>query len=119
MNIAFPYQFNTFYRTAEATDDQHIIDLLEQLLFTSPGERVNRPSFGSGLLQILFGPTSPELAAATQLMMQGAIQQYMGSLIHVDSIDVVSEEATVQVTVRYLNRRTQQRQIAQLTRSAP
>ena len=79
MNILFPYQFNTRGRTAEADEDRHIRDLIEQLLFCSPGERVNRPDFGTGLLQLVFAPNSPELAAATQLMIQGALQQWLGS----------------------------------------
>ena len=67
MNTVFPYQFDARGRTAEADDERHIRDLIEQLLFTAPGERVNRPTFGSGLLQLVFAPNSPELAAATTL----------------------------------------------------
>jgi len=119
MNIAFPYRFDTRGRTAEADDDLHIRDLIEQLLFTSPGERVNRPTFGSGLLQLVFAPNSPELAAATQLMIQGALQQWLGELIQVDAVDVESNDAQVVVTVRYLVRLTQQPQVAQFTRERP
>jgi phage baseplate assembly protein W len=108
MNILFPYQFNTRGRTAEADEDRHIRDLIEQLLFCNPGERVNRPDFGSGLLQLVFAPNSPELAAATQLMIQGALQQWLGELIRVDGVDVRSEDATLSITVRYVIRRTQQ-----------
>jgi hypothetical protein len=119
VNVAFPYRFDARLRTAEADDDRHIRELIEQLLFTTPGERVNRPDFGSGLLQLVFAPASPELAAATQLLIQGALQQWLGELILVDAVEVRSDDATVGVTVRYLVRRTQQRQTAQFARARP
>ncbi|RPI80740.1 MAG: hypothetical protein EHM42_11705, partial [Planctomycetaceae bacterium] len=87
--------------------------------FTSPGERVNRPTFGSGLLQLLFAANSPELAAATQLLVQGALQQWLGELIQVDAVEVTHEEAKLRVEVRYVVRRTQQRQLATFTQGAP
>ena len=119
MNPEFPYQFDARGRTAEADDERHIRDLIEQLLFTAPGERVNRPTFGSGLLQLVFAPNSPELAAATQFQVQGALQQWLGDLILVQGVDVVSADATLSVTVRYIIRRTQQQRVAQFTGGAP
>ena len=83
MNIDFPFHFDDRGRTAPTDDDDHVRDMIEQLLFTSPGERVNRPDFGSGLLQLVFAPNSPELAAAVQFMVQAALQQYLGDLIDV------------------------------------
>ena len=76
MNIDFPFHFDGRGRTAATDDDDHIRDMIEQLLFTSPGERVNRPDFGSGLLQMVFAPNSPELAAALQFTTQAALQRY-------------------------------------------
>ena len=83
MNIDFPFHFDGRGRTAATDDDDHIRDMIEQLLFTSPGERVNRPDFGSGLLQLVFAPNSPELAAALQFTMQAALQRWLGDLIDV------------------------------------
>jgi phage baseplate assembly protein W len=119
MNLAFPYQFNSRGRTADANHDDHLRDLIEQLLFTSPGERVNRPTFGSGLLQLVFAPNSPELAAATQLMIQGALQQWLGELIQVDAVRVESDDANLRITVGYRSRLTQLRQVAQFTKVRP
>lgn len=119
MNLAFPYRFDPRGRTAEADEERHIRDLIEQLLFTAPGERVNRPTFGSGLLQLVFGPNSPELAAATQFQVQGALQQWLGDLIQVQGVEVESEETTLRVTVRYTIRRTQQQRVEQFTGGAP
>jgi phage baseplate assembly protein W len=116
MNIAFPFQFSTRGRTAEVDDERHIRDLIEQLLFTLPGERVNRPDLGSGLMQLVFSANSPELAAATQFQVQGALQQWLGDLIYVEAVEATSVEATLTVTVRYVIRRTQQRTSAQFQR---
>lgn len=116
MQIEYPFQFDGRGRTAIAGDDDRIRQMIEQVLFTSPGERVNRPTFGTGLLQVVFGPNSPELAASTQLLVQGALQQWLGDLILVQAVNVVSDDSTLQVTVQYVVRLTQQQQTAQFTR---
>lgn len=107
MNIDFPFHFDGRGRTA-ATDDDHIRDMIEQLLFTSPGERVNRPDFGSGLLQLVFAPNRTELASAVQFTTQAALQRYLGDLIDLQALDVTAQDATLSVTVKYVVRSTQQ-----------
>src|SRR5713101_7320321 len=102
MNIDFPFHFDGRGRTASTIDDDHIRDMIEQLLFTNPGERVNRPDFGSGLLQMVFAPNSPELAAALQFTMQAALQRYLGDLIDLQSLQVSAEDATLSVAVKYV-----------------
>lgn len=114
--IDYPFQFDGRGQTATAIEDDHIRDLIEQVLFTSPGERVNRPDFGSGVLQLVFAPNSDVLAAATQMMVQGALQQWLGTLIQVEAVEVQSQDATLQVTVQYLIRRTQEQRVAQFNR---
>jgi hypothetical protein len=116
MNIDFPFHFDIRGRTATTDDEDHIRDMIEQVLFTSPGERVNRPDFGSGLMQLVFAPNSAELATSTQFLVQGALQQWLGDLIEVNEVQVVSDDSTLRVTVRYTIRRTQQRQVAQFQR---
>ncbi len=116
MNIDFPFHFDGRGRTADTDDDDHIRDLIEQVLFTSPGERVNRPDFGCGLKQLVFAPNSDELAAATQFLVQGALQQWLGNLIQVEGVEVESQDSTLRVTITYLVRRNQQRQTAQFSR---
>ena len=110
--IAFPYRFDGGGRTANTDSERHIRDLIEQTLFTSPGERVNRPAFGTGLQQLVFAPNSEELATATQFLIQGALQQWLGHLIQVEAVKVESEDAALKVTVQYVVRLTQMRQSA-------
>jgi phage baseplate assembly protein W len=119
MNIDFPFHVNASGRTATTDDADHIRALIEQVLFTNSGERVNRPDFGSGLMQLVFAPNSDELAAATQFLVQGALQQWLGDSIIVESVEVQSKEATLRVSIQYVIRRSQQRQIAEFTREIP
>ncbi len=113
--VDYPFSFDNRGRTSDTTADDHIRDLIEQVLFTSPGERVNGPTFGCGLNQLVFAPNSLELAAATQFLVQGALQQWLGDLIVVDSVQVESVDATLRVTISYIVRRTQTRQTAVFT----
>jgi uncharacterized protein len=114
--IDYPLHFDSRGRTARSTEDEHIRDLIEQVLFTAPGERVNRPTFGSGILQLLFAPNNDAIAAATQLTVQGALQQWLGDLIQFEAVDVQAEDSTLRVLVQYTTRKSQQRQVAQFTR---
>jgi uncharacterized protein len=115
MNIGFPFEFDASGRTASASDGDHIRELIEQVLFTGPGERVNRPDFGSGLMQMVFQPNSSELAAALQFTVQGALQQTLGNLVQLQAVEVSSSDSLLQVTVQYTVVGTQQSQTAQFT----
>ncbi len=108
MNIDFPFHFDSRGRTAATDDDDHIRDMIEQFLFTNAGERVNRPDLGSGLLQLIFAPNSPELASTLQFTIQAGLQQWLGDVIEVRELEVTSEEATIRVELKYLLRRTQE-----------
>jgi uncharacterized protein len=119
MNLDFPYHFDARGRTAEVDYDAHIRDLIEQVLFTAPGERVNRPDFGSGLLRLVFAPNSTELAATTQYLVQASLQQYLGDRIQVEAVQVENADATLRILVRYRVRRTQTLQTAEFTKGVP
>jgi len=119
MNFAYPYQFDSAGRTATTDDTTHVRDMIEQLLFTASGERVNQPDFGSGLLQMVFAPNSNELAAALQFTTQAAIQRYLGDLIDLQQLTVNAGDATLSVTVQYIIRASQQSQTNTFVRSAP
>ncbi|HRJ53124.1 MAG TPA: GPW/gp25 family protein [Candidatus Thiothrix moscowensis] len=116
MNIAYPYRFDTCGRTATVSDDSHIRDMIEQFLFTNPGERVNRPDFGSGLMQMVFAPNSHELASALQFTVQAGLQQWLGDVIEVHALQVTSEDATLRVDLQYRVRRNQEIRITSFVR---
>lgn len=114
--IAFPWRTDAHGRTARADDASHVRDLIEQVLMTSPGERVNRPAFGSGLLRVPFSPLSDEIAGTTQFLVQGALQQWLGDRIEVQGVEVDAVESTLTVTVHYVIRRTGEAQVATFVR---
>ncbi|MEK6300581.1 MAG: GPW/gp25 family protein [Acidobacteriota bacterium] len=115
MNIDFPFHFDGRGRTATTDDDDHIRDMIEQLLFTSPGERVNRPDFGSGLLKMVFAPNSKELASTLEGAVQAAIQRWLGDLIELQKLKVTAEESTLFLELSYLVRRTNEVRTAELS----
>lgn len=101
VDVDFPYHFDDRGWTAATGRDDHVRDMIEQLLFTAPGERVNRPEFGSGILQLVFAPNSPEVAAALQFSTQAALIQYLGDVIDVRDVRVRAEDATLRVEIDY------------------
>jgi phage baseplate assembly protein W len=117
--IDFLLAFDARGRTTLTHDDDHIRDMIEQLLFTAPGERANRPDFGSGLLQMVFAPNSTDVAATLQLTTQAAVQRYMGDIIDLQQLQITADDATLAVSVRYLVRTTSRTQQATFTRSIP
>jgi hypothetical protein len=117
MNLSLPYRVDGRGRTAEAeNEDAHIRDLIETVLFTVPGERVNRPDFGCGLMQFVFAPNSVELAATLQALVQGSLQQWLGSRIRIEAVEADSVDATLSVKVRYTVLATQTSRSASFTR---
>ncbi len=116
MNIDFPFHFDSRGRTAATDDDDHIRDMIEQFLFTNPGERVNRPDFGSGLLQLVFAPNSPELASALQFTIQAGLQRWLGDVIEVQKLEVTSQESELRVLVQYVVKRTSEQHTATFER---
>ncbi|MEU5536814.1 GPW/gp25 family protein [Streptomyces sp. NPDC020362] len=105
-DIAFPFHADRRGRTAHARAAEHVHDLVEQLLFTSPGERVMRPDFGCGLLDLVFAPNTPELISTLELSVQAALQRWLGDLVEVVSLDIESGDDAVRVHLSYLVRAT-------------
>ena len=110
MNVRFPFGFDTSGRTAQADLPTHIRDMVEELLLTSPGERVNRPTFGTGTGQLIFEPNSGVLAVAQQQVIQGSLQQWLSDLIRVEAVEVTTDDSTLLITVRYTILVNQQKQ---------
>lgn len=108
MQIDYPYHFDQRGLTAQTSMEDHIRDMIEEILFTSPGERVNRPDFGCGVQQLVFAPNSGALAAATQLEVQGALQEWLDEIIEVEDVSVQNVDSSLIILVQYTIRQTQQ-----------
>jgi uncharacterized protein len=116
-HLAQPFAFDWAGRTATNGGDVHIRSLIMAVLFTAPGERVNRPEFGCGLKQLLFAPLDETLAAATQQMIQGALLRWLGDLILVEAVDVRAADAMLTIQVTFAVRATSERQTAVFERA--
>ncbi len=107
MQIDFPFHIDGRGRVAETSYELHIRQMIEQVLFTAPGERVNRPTFGAGLIRLIFAPASDELLAATRFLVQGQLQQWLGQLIQVDGVDLNFTQSDLTIDVTYQIRQSQ------------
>lgn len=101
-HLDFPFHADAQGRSATTTDEDHVRDLIEQLLFTVPGERVNRPEFGTGVLQLVFAPASQELAGAVEYSLRSALQQWLADVLLVERVEVATEDAMLRITVGYV-----------------
>jgi uncharacterized protein len=101
VSIAFPYSLDASGSTRTATGDPHVVQMLEQLLFTSPGERVDRPDFGCGLLDLVFEPDAPALTTGLTAVITAAIHQWLGDVITVDDVSVTAADSRLSVTISF------------------
>lgn len=116
MHVDYPFSVNSRRRTATTDRSDHVRDLIEQVLFTAQGERVNRPDFGAGVERLVFAPNSDELAAATRTIVQGSLQQWLSDVVEVEAVETRSEEGTLEITVVYTDLESGERQSASFAR---
>ena len=102
VEISFPYGLDNRGRTATATYDDHVEQMLELLLLTRPGERVNLPTFGCGLLDQVFAPNSPEIAAALNVTIAAAISLWLGDVVSVTALDVTAQDSELFINIAYV-----------------
>lgn len=114
--LGYPFRVAHSGRTATESRLEHIRSLIEQVLFTAPGERVNRPDFGIAVRRLVFEGANEEMMAATQFLIQGELQQWLGHLIDIEAVLVENVDANLNVTIKYIVRQDQQAQIARFTR---
>lgn len=110
MYPASPYHVGTHGRTAHVSRETYIRQLIEQVLFTTPGERVNREDFGCGLLQLVFASPGSDVVVAAQSLIHGALQRWLGDIISVEAVQVISDDATLRIVIQYLVKESGQRQ---------
>lgn len=112
MNLTFPFQIDPLGFVAEASYEAHIEQMLVQILFTRPGERVNLPEFGCGVQSLVFGSTSPELAAAVRSRIEAAIQKWLPGVVQVEAVELTHADATLAIELRYALTKTAERRVA-------
>jgi phage baseplate assembly protein W len=115
--LKFPYSVSGSGIPNTTTADDHLRDLILQVLFTIPGERVNLPQFGVGVQQLVFEPSSETLRASAQFLISTNLQQWLGDQINVERVDVNSvpgDENQVTIEITYSKNSTQERQRVQV-----
>lgn len=101
MHIDFPFQFDARGRTAETTYANHIRDMVEQVLFTTPKERVNRPDFGCGILDLVHEPAGAEMQASLDLIIKTQLHRWLGEVIEPIEVRVTVTDSTISAIVKY------------------
>jgi phage baseplate assembly protein W len=113
--LDYPFHVDGRGRTGTTERSDHVRDLIEQVLFTSPGERVNRPDFGCGLKTLVFAPNSEALAAATQVLVRASLQRWLENEIEVEGVDVSAVDERLTVTVAYRLRSGGERRVEEFS----
>lgn len=116
MQIEYPFTIRREGQIATAGEDAHILQMIKQVLFTNPGERVNRPNFGCGIYGMLFEQMSNEMISVTQALVRGNLVKWLGDLIQIEQLTVEAEDSTLAVNITYVVLRSRQRYSATLVR---
>src|SRR6516225_5348715 len=115
--LDYPYSVSSTGVPKLTGTDDHMRDLILQLLFTNPGERVNLPEFGVGVQQLVFAPNSDALRTSAQFLISTGLQRWLSDRIQVNQVLVTSqpgEEEAVSIEIVYTLIATQQRQSLQV-----
>lgn len=109
--LDFPFTLDERGQTSRADGDDHVRDMIALVLFTAPGERVNRPEFGCGVKQLVFAPLSDALAAATEQLIHGALIRWLDPVISLEKVETAANEGTLEITIAYVRRDTGERRL--------
>ena len=80
---------------------QHIEQMMYQVLFTAPGERINRPDFGCGIKRLVFAPNSEVSAALAQVTIIQALTRWLATAITVNDVKARAVEERLEITIVY------------------
>ncbi len=110
-SIAYPVAIDaSLGRLQEETDyAAHVEQLIKQVLFTAPGERVNRPDFGCGVKRMVFAPNNEVSASLAQVTVLQALQHWLDPVIVVNNVKVSATNEVLQILVVYTLKARQQR----------
>lgn len=110
VNAAFPLNVDASGRTATASTQAHVRQMIEQVLLTTPGERVNRPRFGCELKRLVFLDAGDEILTAGEAMAQSALSEWLGRHISVEAVTLVrNSQGATKVKISYVVLQTSER----------
>jgi hypothetical protein len=101
VDFPFPFRLASSGHLASPAYTDHVDEMVRQVLFTAPGERVMRATFGTGLQRLIFASVGPEQVATLQVMVQAALTRSLAGVIAVESVSTAAEDSRVTVTIVY------------------
>jgi phage baseplate assembly protein W len=115
-SILYPFAIDKgLGKLAEETNyAAHVEQMIKQVLFTNPSERVNRPDFGCGLLRMVFAPNSEATASLTKVLIVQSLDKWLGTLIEVIDVDAQAIEETLEIKIVYLLKARQEQRFLNL-----
>ena len=114
-SFGFPFKIATDGGIASVTGDENIRAKIIQVLFTSPGDRVNMPEFGCGLRDLVFDPNNAILAATTEFTVRKSLERWLGNEILVEAVDVKSEEEKLIINIVYIRKDRLEKEAMKIT----
>lgn len=114
-SFGFPFNIDSIGCTASLTGEENLRAKIIQVLFTSPGERVNMPEFGCGLRDLVFDPNNAILAATTEYTVRKSLERWLGNEILVETVDVKNEDGNLLIVIVYIRKDTLERQAIKIT----
>src|SRR5258708_34175263 len=114
-DFAVPFRIDAASgQAAQASYQDHVDQMIRQVLLTDPGERVCLPTFGAGLRRLLFAPITAQLQASTRMAVTQALNMWLADQITVQNVTVETPvqnpdvpAGTILITVSYVLIETQ------------
>jgi uncharacterized protein len=114
-DFAFPFRIDAASgEVATASYQDHVEQMIRQVLLTDPGERACLPTFGAGLRRLLFAPITAQLQASTTMIITEALTTWLGDQISVSKVSVQTPastpgvpEGTILIDIAYVLTETQ------------
>lgn len=114
-DFAFPFHVDAASgQAAQASYQDHVDQMIRQILLTDPGERVCLPTFGAGLRRLLFAPVTAQLQASAQMIVTQSLNAWLSKQITVQKVTVetpISDpglpDGTIVISISYVLIETQ------------
>lgn len=114
-DFAFPFGIDAASgQAAQASYQDHVDQMIRQILLTDPGERVCLPTFGAGLRRLLFAPLTAQLQASATMIINQSLNAWLSKQITVQKVAVETPVSTpgvppgtISVTISYVLIETQ------------
>ena len=107
-SLRYPFTLDTGLSEVaqEPSHDEHVKQMIMQVLFTSQGERVNRIDYGCNIRRMLFAPASAATVSLAQTTVLEALQTWLGTVIKVDRVDVKFDNERLDIYIAYMLKTT-------------